>query len=131
MSFGKLFLVAAAIGLMTGCGRAAENIGEGSSMVITAEEAKSIMDSREDYILLDVREQEEYDEGHIAGAILIPYGSIGELAENVLPDREQTILVYCRSGRRSAIAAEELVRLGYTDVRDFGGIIDWPYEVEK
>lgn len=121
----------ASICLMTGCGQAAENIGEGSSMVITAQEAKSIMDSQEDYVLLDVREQEEYEEGHIEGAILIPYGSIGELAENALPDRDRTILVYCRSGRRSAIAAEELVKLGYTDVRDFGGIMDWPYEVVK
>lgn len=100
-------------------------------MVITAEEAKAIMDSQEDYILLDVREQKEYEAGHIEGAVLIPYGSIGELAENALPDRDRTILVYCRSGRRSAIAAEELAKLGYTDVRDFGGIIDWPYDVVK
>lgn len=131
MSFRKQFLVVAAICLMTGCGQAAENTGEGGSMVITAEEAKAIMDSQEDYILLDVREQEEYEAGHIEGAILIPYGSIAELAENALPDRDRTILVYCRSGRRSAIAAEELVKLGYTDVRDFGGIIDWPYDVVK
>lgn len=131
MSFRKQILVVAAICLMTGCGQPAENTGEGGSMVITAEEAKAIMDSQEDYILLDVREQKEYEAGHIEGAVLIPYGSIGELAENALPDRDRTILVYCRSGRRSAIAAEELAKLGYTDVRDFGGIIDWPYDVVK
>lgn len=100
-------------------------------MQITAEEAKEIMDSAEDYVLLDVREQDEFAEGHIEGAILIPYGSIDTRAESELPDKEQTILVYCRSGRRSAIAAEALVSLGYTDVRDFGGILDWPYETVK
>lgn len=100
-------------------------------MRITAEEAKEIMDSTEDYVLLDVREQDEFAEGHIEGAVLIPYESIGDRAENELPDKEQTILVYCRSGRRSAIAAKALAELGYEDVRDFGGIIDWPYETVK
>lgn len=100
-------------------------------MQITAEEAREIMDNRSDYILLDVREQDEFAQGHIEGAVLIPYESISDRAESELPDKEQTILVYCRSGRRSAIAAEELAKLGYTDVRDFGGMIDWPYEIVK
>ena len=99
-------------------------------MNITAQEAKAVMDSREDYVILDVREQEEYDEGHIPGAILIPYGQIPEKAEQLLQDKDQLLLVYCRSGRRSKIAAEALVALGYTNVKEFGGIIDWPYEVE-
>ena len=93
--------------------------------------AKALMDSESGYIILDVREQYEYDEGHIPGAILIPYGEIADRAEKELPDKDQLILVYCRSGRRSKIAAEELVKLGYTNVKEFGGIIDWEYEIVK
>ena len=98
---------------------------------ITAEEAKKIMDSGEEHIILDTREQGEFDEGHIPGAILIPYTEIENKAEEMLPDKDKLILVYCRSGRRSKIAAEALSKLGYTNVKEFGGIIDWPYEVEK
>ena len=100
-------------------------------MNITAEEAKQIMDSEEAYIILDVRTQEEYDQGHIPGAIVISHEEIAEKAEEVLTDKDQLILVYCRSGRRSKIAAEALAELGYTNIKEFGGIIDWPYEVEK
>ena len=78
-----------------------------------------------------MRTQEEYDQGHIPGAILIPDTEIKAKAEDVLTDKEQMILVYCRSGRRSKLAAETLVELGYTNIKEFGGIIDWPYEVEK
>ena len=99
-------------------------------MNITAEEAKNIMDSREGYIILDVRTQEEYDQGHIPGAILIPNTEIEAQAEGVLTDKDQLILVYCRSGRRSKLAAQILVELGYTNILEFGGIIDWPYGVE-
>ena len=99
-------------------------------MNITAEEAKQIMDSEEGYIILDVRTKEEYDEGHIPGAIRISNTEIAARAEEVLTDKEQLILVYCRSGRRSKLAAEILVKLGYTNIKEFGGIIDWPYEVE-
>ena len=98
---------------------------------ITAEEAKKIMDSGEEHIILDTREQDEVDEGHIPGAILIPYTEIENKAEEMLPDKDKLILVYCRSGRRSKIAAESLAKLGYTNVKEFGGIIDWPYEIEK
>lgn len=98
---------------------------------ITAEEAKKIMDSGEKHIVLDTREQDEFDEGHIPNAILIPYTEIENKAEEMLPDKDKLILVYCRSGRRSKIAAEALSKLGYTNVKEFGGIIDWPYEVEK
>ena len=100
-------------------------------MNITAEEAKAIMDSEDGYIILDARTQEEYDQGHIPGAIVISHEEIMEKAEEVLTDKEQLILVYCRSGRRSKIAAEALVGLGYTNIKEFGGIIDWPYEVER
>ena len=98
---------------------------------ITAEEAKKIMDSGEEHIILDTREQDEFDEGHIPGAILIPYTEIENKAEEMLPDKDAQILVYCRSGRRSKIASESLAKLGYTNVKEFGGIIDWDYEVEK
>jgi rhodanese-related sulfurtransferase len=99
--------------------------------MITPQDAKKIMDSGEDHIILDTREQHEFDEGHIKGAILIPYTEIESKAEQILPDKNKLILVYCRSGRRSKIAAESLSKLGYTNVKEFGGIIDWPYEVEK
>ena len=98
---------------------------------ISGAEAKALMDSESGYIILDTREQYEYDEGHIPGAILIPYDEIADSAEKELSDKDQLILVYCRSGRRSKIAAEELVKLGYTNVKEFGGIIDWEYEIVK
>ncbi len=84
-----------------------------------------------DFILLDVRTQEEYDEDHIPGAVLLPYDKIAEQAAVVLPDKEKEIIVYCRSGRRSAIAAETLVKLGYMQVADFGGISRWQGQLEK
>ena len=98
---------------------------------ISGAEAKALMDSESGYIIVDARTQEEYDEGHISGAILIPEYEIVNRAEKELPEKNQLILVYCRSGRRSKIAAEELVKLGYTNVKEFGGIIDWEYEIEK
>ena len=98
---------------------------------ISGAEAKALMDSESGYIIIDARTQEEYDEGHIPGAILIPEYEIADRAEKELPDKDQLILVYCRSGRRSKIAAEELVKLGYTNVKEFGGIIDWKYEIVK
>ena len=98
---------------------------------ITPQEAKKIMDSGEEHIILDAREQYEFDEGHIPEAILIPYTEIEKKAEQMIPDKDAQILVYCRSGRRSKIASESLVKLGYTNVKEFGGIMDWPYEVVK
>ena len=98
---------------------------------ISGAEAKALMDGEIGYIIIDARTQSEYDEGHISGAILIPEYEIADRAENELPDKNQLILVYCRSGRRSKIAAEELVKLGYTNVKEFGGIIDWEYEIVK
>ena len=98
---------------------------------ITPEEAKKIMDSGEEHIILDTREQEEFDDVHIPNAILIPYTEIENKAEEMLPDKDKLILAYCRSGRRSKIAAESLAKLGYANVKEFGGIIDWKYEVVK
>ena len=116
--------------MLTACGQDKENDREAVYVNITAEEAKQIMDNEGGYIILDVRTQEEYDQGHIPSAIVISYEEITEKAEDVLTDKDQLILVYCRSGRRSKIAAEALVELGYTNIKEFGGIIDWPYEVE-
>ena len=126
----KLIFLLMAVMLLTACGQDKENDQGAVYVNITAEEAKQIMDSEEGYIILDVRTQEEYDEGHIPGAIVISHEEIAEKAEEVLTDKDQLILVYCRSGRRSKIAAEALVELGYTNIKEFGGIIDWPYEVE-
>jgi rhodanese-related sulfurtransferase len=94
---------------------------------LTAEAAKEMMDEEKDYILLDVRTKEEFQEVRIEGAILLPYDEIGAQASTVLPDKAVLIFVYCRSGRRSEIAAEELVKLGYSRVYDIGGITSWPY----
>ena len=126
----KLVFLLLAVMMLTACGQDKENNQGAVYMNITAEEAKQIMDNEEGYIILDVREQDEYDAGHIPGAIVISHEEIAEKAEEVLTDKEQLILVYCRSGRRSKIAAEALLELGYTNIKEFGGIIDWPYEVE-
>lgn len=126
----KIVVLVLTMILLTACGQKQEDNREVVYMNITAEEAKQIMDGEEGYIILDVRTQEEYDQGHIPGAILIPDTEIKAEAENVLTDKAQLILVYCRSGRRSKLAAEALVELGYTNIKEFGGIIDWSYETE-
>ena len=109
----------------------ATQVNIGTYYQIQQDEAKRIMDEESDYIIVDAREQSEYDEGHIKGAIVIPYTEIEQKAEEMLPDKEQLILVYCRSGRRSKIAAQSLANMGYTNVKEFGGIIDWQYGIEK
>ena len=96
-------------------------------MQITQDEAKSLMDSEKDYIILDVRTMEEFNESHIDGAILIPDYEINEKAEEILTDKNQLIFVYCRSGRRSKLESAQLEKMGYTNVKEFGGIIDWSY----
>lgn len=109
----------------------ATQVNIGTYYQIPQDEAKRIMDEESDYIIVDAREQSEYDEGHIKGAIVIPYTEIEQKAEEMLPDKEQLILVYCRSGRRSKIAAQSLANMGYINVKEFGGIIDWQYGIEK
>ena len=126
----KLILILLVL-LMTACGQEKENKQEAVYMNITAQEAKEIMDTQTGYVILDTRTQEEFAEGHIPGAILIPYDEVMEKAEGILTDKDQLILVYCRSGRRSKLAAADLVTLGYTNIKEFGGIIDWPYETTK
>ncbi len=94
---------------------------------ITQKEAKEMMDTQ-DVLILDVREQHEYDSGHIAGAVLLPVGTISaESAAAVIPAKNTVVLVYCRSGNRSKTASSRLARLGYTKIYEFGGITTWPY----
>lgn len=117
------------LGLSACAPQAAPQDGEQTAyQTISAEEAKEMMDTTADYLLLDVRTAEEYTAQHIEGALLLPDDRIASDAAQVLPDPGQTILVYCRSGRRSAAASQALAALGYTNVYDFGGILDWPYD---
>ncbi len=117
----KLGIILIGVLLMSAC------TSESSYHKISAQEAKEMMESQ-DVIIVDVRTQAEYNEGYIENAILIPNESISE-APRELPDKDAIILVYCRSGNRSKQAADKLVALGYTNIYDFGGIIDWPYEI--
>lgn len=111
--------------LLAGCGAQSE---ESTYRQVNAEEADSMMEEESGYIILDVRTAQEYSEKHIPGAINIPNETIGTEDIPVLPDMEQLILVYCRSGNRSKQASEKLVKLGYTNIVEFGGINDWTGE---
>ena len=126
----RFLLMLLTLALPFGC-VGCSNGGSATYEQISGAEAKALMDSESGYIIIDARTQEEYDEGHIPGAILISEYEIADRAEKEIPDKNQLILVYCRSGRRSKIAAEELAKLGYTNVKEFGGIIDWKYEIVK
>ena len=127
-------LLMVAVLLFSGC---SEKIGteqeaeKNMYMQITVAEAKKMMDEQEGILILDVREQNEYNEGHIPGAVLLPVGTISEdTAAAVIENKNTIALVYCRSGNRSKTAAQALADLGYTQVYEFGGIRDWPYVVE-
>ena len=134
----KVLFIALALGIIaTACGAADK--GEVNEVrikeditykQISAEKAMEFMETEKEYIILDVRTQEEYDEKHIPGAVLVPNESIGESEIEELPDKDQMILVYCRSGNRSKQASEKLAKLGYTNVYEFGGINNWTGEVE-
>ncbi len=126
--FSLLFLV--------GCAASSGQEGDGESKdrgfeQIDAEAAKKIMDEESDYVILDVRTQDEYDQGHIPGAVLLPHDAVSKDAERILPRKDQLVLVYCRSGNRSKQASQALVDLGYTNIVEFGGINDWPYDIER
>ena len=113
--------------LLTGCGG---NTSDSSYEQITQEAAKEMVDSQE-VIILDVREQDEYDSGHIPGAVLLPVGTIDDTtAAQVIPEKDPTVLVYCRSGNRSKTASAALADLGYTNIYELGGINTWPYDTE-
>ena len=121
----KLFPLVLAVLLLAGCAAPAE---AGSYRQINMDEAITMMAEETGYIILDVRTAEEYAQGHIPGAINIPNETIGTGEIPELPDKDQLILVYCRSGNRSKQASEKLVKLGYTNIVEFGGINDWPGE---
>ena len=120
-----ILILLAALLCLTGC--SAE--GKMTYYRISQEEAKQMMTRDDGHIIVDVRRQDEYDAGHIPGAILIPNESIGTEQPEQLPDRNQIILIYCRSGRRSKEAAQKLADMGYTNIYEFGGIIDWTGEI--
>ena len=123
-----VFLILAMLLVLTGCGGTTV---ESSYQQITQEEAKEMMDTQE-VVILDVREQDEFDAGHIPGAVLLPVGTITEnTAAAVIDDLDTVVLVYCRSGNRSKTASQALADLGYTNVYEFGGINSWPYEIEE
>ena len=124
------FIAACVILTLCACGGGDVPAGNtaGEYRRITAEQARKMMEETAEFILLDVRTEEEYAEIRIEDAILIPDYEIAERAAAELPDQNALILIYCRSGRRSVDAARELIDMGYTNVYDFGGIIDWPYD---
>ncbi len=113
-----------ALGLLLGLCPAGV-VGEAAWRHIPQEEARAILETETEITLLDVRREDEYSQGHIPGAVCVPVETIGAGTEERLPDKERTLLVYCRSGRRSVQAAEKLAALGYADIREFGGILDW------
>ncbi|MBQ9851731.1 MAG: rhodanese-like domain-containing protein [Ruminiclostridium sp.] len=129
-----LIVLFAALCLLGSCG-GVEPPQEETEVVtfrqISQEEAKTIMSTNREAVILDVRTQEEYDSGHIKGAVLLPVDAITEeSAREVIPTKETQVLVYCRSGNRSVTASKALAQLGYTEVYEFGGINTWPYETE-
>ena len=133
---GQFFLLALSALTLSACAAPAAKVENTPSPAptveykkISAADAKARMDSGDELIILDVRTKEEFDAGHIAGAVLVPNETIVDEQPDLLPDLDVEILVYCRSGNRSAQAAKKLIAMGYTNVADFGGIIDWPYEV--
>ena len=129
--FSALLLLLCLLTGFTGC-QTAETDGDtmkASYTQIDQETAKKMMEADDGHVIVDVRRQDEYDAGHIPGAILIPNESIGSERPEALPDPEQIILIYCRSGNRSKQAAQKLADLGYTNVYEFGGIITWPGEI--
>lgn len=130
-----LALTAACVLLLTACGTDTSSATEQTESAatlqyqqITQEEAVELMQADNNSVIVDVRRQDEYDSGHIPGAILIPNESIGTEKPDALPDPDQIILIYCRSGRRSKEAAQKLADMGYTNIYEFGGIIDWKGE---
>ncbi|MCI6567847.1 MAG: rhodanese-like domain-containing protein [Dysosmobacter sp.] len=128
----RCLLTALLVLILAGCGGTNGAGKSASYQQISAEEAKTMMEEQADAVVLDVREQDEYDGGHIPGAVLLPVGTINEdTAAAVIPEKDTAVLVYCRSGNRSKTASQALADLGYTQIYEFGGIRDWPYEVER
>ena len=117
--------------VLSGCSSVKEEQNKAGYKQISQEEAKEMMGRDDGHVIVDVRRQDEYDTGHILGAILIPNESIGHGAPEALPDYDQVILIYCRSGNRSKQASEKLAAMGYTNIYEFGGINTWTGEIVK
>ena len=115
--------------VLSGCASVKEEQNKAGYTQISQEEAKEMMGRDDGHVIVDVRRQDEYDAGHIPGAILIPNESIGHGAPEALPDYDQIILIYCRSGNRSKQASEKLAAMGYTNIYEFGGINTWTGEI--
>ena len=115
--------------VLSGCASVKEEQNKAGYKQISQEEAKEMMGRDDGHVIVDVRRQDEYDTGHIPGAILIPNESIGHGAPEALPDYDQVILIYCRSGNRSKQASEKLAAMGYTNIYEFGGINTWTGEI--
>jgi rhodanese-related sulfurtransferase len=129
-----IFMLAFMVTCFVGCEEKNTSVStesQNSYIQIQMDEAITMMEEETDYIILDVRTPEEFAEKHIPGAVNVPNESIGTEEIKELPNKDQLILVYCRSGNRSKQASEKLVALGYTNVYEFGGINDWPGEVES
>lgn len=125
----KLISIILSLMLLSSC--TAPSGSASSYRQINMDEAVEMMKKESGYIILDVRRPDEYAEGHIPGAINLPNEEIGTTEIDKLPDKSQLILVYCRSGRRSKEASEKLVKLGYTNIVEFGGILDWKGEIQR
>ena len=127
---GLIFLpIILAVFILTACNKASED-APGYTQISQAE-AREMMAKDDGHVIVDVRREDEYNAGHIPGAIRVTNEEIGDTMPEELPDLDQVILVYCRSGRRSKEASEKLAKIGYTNVYEFGGIIDWDGEVVK
>ena len=116
--------------MLAGCGKSNADIPNNTYEKITMSEGLARMESDENYILLDVRRADEFEAGHMPGAVNLPNEEIGTEEIPSLPDKAQTIYIYCRSGNRSKQAADKLLTLGYTNLIEFGGIIDYTGELE-
>lgn len=131
----RIWVIVLLIVLLPGCGKPAAEKSDAdkpsSYNQISQDEAKKMMERDDGHVIVDVRREDEYVSGHIPGAILIPNETIGEKQPAELPDKDQIILVYCRSGNRSKQAAQKLFEMGYTNVYDFGGIMTWTGEIEN
>jgi len=127
-----LLLTLTIILAFSGCATSEDPAGEEAPTVmnLSAEQGKAMMDEDPTIILVDVRTQEEYIEEHIPGALLVPVDELESLAPEMIPDKEASYIIYCRSGNRSATAAQQLIELGYQNIYDMGGIINWPYETQ-
>ena len=129
MTYLLLVMLAALLFVLTGCAFAKKAENKAEYTRISQEKAKEMMARDDGHVIVDVRRQDEYDAGHIPGAILIPNETIGSDAPKALPDYDQIILVYCRSGNRSKQASEKLAAMGYKNVYEFGGINSWTGEI--